>query len=174
MKKYCIFAVCALLSILAPTSVIILIPSAECLKPFIPTITACITLLLGWFFTTYNNNENFFKSETIKHKDKLVAMIEDFFEDFLEKLKSRTVSDEDRESFVSDKITNLEFKHSIQQKIYGKKAVIFLSDESFVKLRMVWQLENIEYKKQKRKVQELKDEILQEVENNYIKWLKGI
>ena len=143
-----------------PAVLILLSPYSEILKPAIPPITACFTLLLGWGFTIHQNAENFFKAETIKHKDKLITLVEKFFDDFFEMLESRKISE------------NIEFKNSIQQKIYGQKAITFLSDEYIARLRMVWLFENQNYEKHEQKLQELKEDILQEIENNYIKWLK--
>lgn len=172
--KLCFFVLAALIIVPLPTVIILffLQEHSEILKFAISSITASLTLLLGWIFTTNQNIENFFRSETIKHKEKLISLIEKFFDDFVEKLESRTFTEQDRVIFVNDKVSDLEFKHSIQQKIYGKKAVVFLSDESFAKLRMVWQMNGDDFKKHKRHLQDLKDDILQEIENNYIQWLK--
>lgn len=172
MWRLFLFVLLAVCLVPFPAVFISLTPSLRDLIPAIPTITACITLLLGWLFTSYQNSINFFRSETVKHKDKLISSIENFFDDFIEKLESRTFTEQERSIFVSDKVSNLEFKHSIQQRIYGKKAIVFLSDETFAKLRMIWQIDDKDFKKQKRQIQELKDDVLQEIENNYIKWLK--
>lgn len=164
----------ALVFIASPSLLILCSPYAETLKPAIPPITACVTLFLGWGFAIHQNNENLFKSETIKHKDKLISLVEDFFDLFFEKLENRKISEQKLLIFVTDKISNLEFKNSVQQKVYGKKAILFLSDESLAKLRMVWRFEAKDYEKQERELQDLKECVLQEIENNYIKWLKQI
>ena len=172
MKKFCFLLLIALIIVPLPAVLILLSPYSEILKPAIPPITACFTLLLGWGFTIHQNAENFFKVETIKHKDKLITLVEKFFDDFFEMLESRKISENKLRSFVTDRISNIEFKNSIQQKIYGQKAITFLSDEYIARLRMVWLFENQNYEKHEQKLQELKEDILQEIENNYIKWLK--
>lgn len=171
MKKFC-FLLVALIVVPLPAVIILLSPYSTTLNPAIPPVTACFTLLLGWWFTIHQNSENFFKAETIRHKDKLITLVEKFFDDFFEKLEDRKISETKLRAFVTDRISNIEFKNSIQQKIYGKKAVVFLSDEYLAQLRMVWQFETKDYEKQEQKLQELKEDILQEIENNYIKWLK--
>lgn len=172
INKFCLFAFIAIILIISPALIILSIPAACGLRPTIPTITACITLLLGWAFTYYQNSINFFRAETVKHKDKLISLVEELFDDFIEKLESRTFNEQERITFINDKVSNLEFKHSIQQKIYGNKAVIFLSDSTFANLRMMWKYDEEDYKKHKRKLQDFKEDTLQEIENNYINWLK--
>ena len=152
MKKFC-FLLVALIVVPLPAVIILLSPYSTTLNPAIPPVTACFTLLLGWGFTIHQNSENFFK-------------------EFFEKLEDRKISETKLRAFVTDRISNIEFKNSIQQKIYGKKAVVFLSDEYLAQLRMVWQFETKDYEKQEQKLQDLKEDILQEIENNYIKWLK--
>lgn len=174
MKKFCVLLFIALVIVPLPAALILLSPEpySALFKPAIPPITACFTLLLGWGFTIHQNAENFFKAETIKHKDKLISLIEYFFDEFFEKLENRKISEQKLRTFVTDRVSNLEFKNSIQQKIYGKKAVTFLSNESLSKMRMAWKLEGNDYEKQERVLQDLKEDLLQEIENNYIKWLK--
>ena len=172
MKKFCFLLLVALIIVPLPAVLILLGPYSETLKPAIPPITSCFTLLLGWAFSMHQNYENFFKAETIKHKDKLIILIEKFFDDFSEKLENRRISEQKLLAFVTDRISNIEFKNSIQHRIYGKKAVIFLPDKYLAQLRMVWKFENQDYEKQEKKLLELKEDILQEIENNYIRWLK--
>lgn len=167
-----LFIVIALLLVPLPAIIILLTDCCGVLKPAIPPITASLTLLLGWSFTTYQNSINFFRAETVKHKDKLISLLEDFFDDYIEKLADRKLTEEELRAFLRDKISNIEFKHSIQQQIYGKKAVLFLSNETFSHLRRISEMINKDYKEQKRVLQELKENSLQEIENNYIKWLK--
>lgn len=173
MVKLLLLAVAAILIIVSPAILILCLPILGEFKPLIPTFTASMTLLLGWLFTSYQNWMNFFRSETIKHKDKLLTLVEDFFDDFIEKLEERSFNEQERISFIKDRISSLEFKHSIQQKIYGKKAIIFLSNETFAKLRMLWKIDETDHKKHKRQLQDLKEDVLQEIENNYILWLKS-
>ncbi|AXP41819.1 TPA: hypothetical protein ACPG2T_000766 [Haemophilus influenzae 10810] len=139
-------------------------------------LASSIITAVGWSISSYLNTRSFKRSEIIKNKDFITNLIDTFFRELLELVEKRSTSIDDIENFITTKVTTIELKANQLEKIF-KENCQFISNESLTKLRSspidIFEDSHSDYKELNRQLNELRNEIYQDVENNYNSWLKS-
>lgn len=142
------------------------------LAELISAIAASGITAIGWIFTFQLNKATFQRSEIIKNRDKLVQLIEKFFDELFELFEKRATTEQDIENFITDKVPEIESKTYQIKRIFKKNNVVFLSNEMLARL----QSEPLdifagEHAESKGKLQSMKKQALAEIDKLYEEWL---
>ncbi len=137
-------------------------------------ISSSIITAVGWAISSYLNTRTFKRSEIIKNKDCIINLIDDFFGELSELVEKRSTSIDDVEKFITTKVTIIELKANQLEKIFNETCQ-FISNESLTKLRSkpidIFDNNHSSYKELNKQLNELRDDIYQDIENNYSNWL---
>lgn len=125
-------------------------------------------------FSLYLNHSTFQRGEIIKNKDKLVSLLESFFDDLLELISKRETTEEDIENLITDRVVEIELKTKQIQRVFNKH-VFFLSDDVITKLKSEpIDIFEKDYKDIRYSLIKLKKETLENIDLNYENWLKTL
>lgn len=143
-------------------------------EQLITAIASSLITAVGWFFSLHLNYSTFQRGEIIKNKDKLVSLVEVFFDDLSHLLEKKQTKEEDIENLITDKVAEIELKNQQVKRVF-KKNVIFISDEMIVKLNSdPIDIFHLEYSDAKTKLYQLKKQILADIDAKYEKWLSSL
>ncbi|OOF60840.1 hypothetical protein BH925_04195 [Rodentibacter pneumotropicus] len=138
-------------------------------------LASSVITAVGWTISSYLNTRSFKRSEIIKNKDHVTNLIDSFFFELLELIEKRSTTIDDIENFITTKATTIELKANQLEKIF-KENCQFISNESLTKLRSepidIFENSHSNYKELNQKLNKLRDEIYQDIENNYNAWLE--
>ncbi|MBM0748530.1 hypothetical protein JJB79_14100 [Pantoea eucrina] len=143
-------------------------PSSGLDPKYIAIVISSVIAVLGWLFSSYINTRTFKRNEASKLKDKIATLVESFFDTLEDKIKSRTVKETDLDDLIAGKLSLIELhlKH-LKKKI----DIQLLSDEHITRIRNdpydYLNSANGDYRK---KLNELKFNTLELIEENYTEW----
>ncbi|MEX2990946.1 hypothetical protein AB4K08_16175 [Serratia fonticola] len=143
-------------------------PSSGLDPKYIAVVISSVIAVLGWLFSSYINTRTFKRNEASKLKDKIATLVESFFDTLEDKIKSRTVKETDLDDLIAGKLALIELhlKH-LKKKI----DIQLLSDEHITRIRNdpydYLNSANGDYRK---KLNELKFNTLELIEENYTEW----
>lgn len=130
-------------------------------------ISSCIAAF-GWLVSSYINTRAFRKAEASKLKDKISTLFESFFEKLEDKIKSRTLSENELDNFITGKLAIIELQlNHLDRKIKIK----LVPDEVIMKIRNEpYEYLSVSNGDYKSKLHELKIGTLEIIEENYTTW----
>lgn len=123
---------------------------------------------LGWAFVLAVNIVGFRRAELSRIKDKVVTQIEALFSDLEGKVSDRGCSESKLDDLLANKVTLIEFRVNQFEK---KSGMTLLSSKTISDMRdkpFDWLVETGNFK---RTISDFEYSILEEIENNYSKWL---
>ncbi|HHB1425710.1 TPA: hypothetical protein ACOQZT_002163 [Serratia odorifera] len=131
-------------------------------------IISAIIAVIGWLVSSYINNRAFKRAETSKLKDKVASLMEGFFDNLEEKIKSRNLKETDLDDFIGGRMSIIELHISHLNK---KIKIKLISDEQIKKIRD----EPYDYLESpngnyKNNLNDLKFGTLEMIEENYTDW----
>lgn len=135
---------------------------------YLAVLISSVIAVLGWLFSSYINTRTFKRNETSKLKDKIASMTESFFDSLEDKIKSRGIKETDLDDLITGKLALIELHLSHLEK---KINIQLISDAHINKIRS----EPYEYLfcangDFKKKLNELKFNTLEIIEENYTDW----
>lgn len=174
-----------MLFLVVAIQLIILVGKWLDLKDSAVVLASSVITATGWYFSSHLNHRSFERSEFIKNKDKVISLVDEFFNELRELFEKKDTSIEELEAFVADKTAKLSLKVSQLDRIFNSP-VRFLSDDKitklqnepidmFIKLRSmpISELTQV-HETQKSFFIALKGEISQEIEDRFEEWLKNL
>ncbi|KNE85437.1 hypothetical protein [Aggregatibacter aphrophilus] len=139
-------------------------------------ISSSVITAVGWSISSYLNTRSFQRSEIIKNKDHITNLIDALFRELLELAEKRSTSIEDIDNFITTRVTIIEFKANQLEKIF-KENCQFISNESLTELRSkpidIFENSHSNYKELNQQLNQLKNSLYQDIEDNYNSWLKN-
>lgn len=140
-------------------------------EQLIAAIASSLITAVGWFFSLYLNHTTFQRGEIIKNKDKLVSLVEEFFEELIDLLEKRKTTESDVENLITVKVAEIELKNQQIKRVF-KKDVMFLSDRMIADLSSspidIFQRD---YNDAKSQLFQLKKQVLSDIDTKYETWL---
>lgn len=144
------------------------------LKESLVIFTSSAITAAGWYFSSYLNHRSFERSEFIKNKDKITALVDAFFNELNELMAKKETEMQEIEAFVANKTAELSLKASQLERVFGSKTR-FLSDEKITELQnKPIDVFTEPYKVQKSILKELQASISEEIDHLYEDWLKSL
>ncbi|EKO3688327.1 hypothetical protein P0F39_003273 [Vibrio metschnikovii] len=123
---------------------------------------------LGWVFVLAVNIVGFRRAELSRIKDKVVGQVEKLFSEIEDKISDRGCSEAKLDDLLTNKVTLIEFRVNQFEK---KSGMTLLSADTISGMRdkpFDWLVETGNFK---RTISDFEYSILEEIENNYSKWL---
>lgn len=144
------------------------------LKESLAVFVSAMITAVGWYWSAYLNHRSFERSEFIKNKDKITALCENFFTELEKMMSEKETSEKQVEDFVANKTAEISLKSTQLIRVFGAKTS-FLSVETISELQnKPVDLYSEAYDIQKREIKNLKIKALEEIDNLYDEWLKGL